>query len=533
MSAIPLKRETPSKEANDSIIEVLRTRASKEFVLGLMGAVGCGLPRVVTGFETALQNLGYIVVRIKISTFIADQIQQGKVSISPAETANRYLSYQSAGNQLRQTYGNDVMAKYVVNQISRNRIAQSPGSAELASEVPRIAYIVDQIKHPSEIALLRTVYRNNFYLVGVMSLEENRESRLKDEGFAQLIIEKIIRRDRKEIDKSGQQLEKAFKHADYFMHNPLGDNELVATQIERFLDLTHGSNTITPTAHEHAMYVAFSTAMKSSCLSRQVGASITDQSGRVIAVGTNDVPRYRGGLYGGEHKNDDRCFKNRKLCENNAEKLRRKESIRTGVERYFSENFADGEKIRDPENITKIIDLVFTQSGIPDLIEFSRAVHAEMDALISLSRGGGGSTVGSTLYATTFPCHNCARHIIAAGVDKVYYIEPYEKSLAPTSHDDAIIVLDHDDTEDGSTAPEKLRFVHFSGVGPRIYPELFQKESRKNDDGQLISHANGTGGFPIKVIEEFIDSYRSFEVKVAELFEQEFSKQLTLISNET
>ena len=167
------------------------------------------------------------------------------------------------------------------------------------------------------------------------------------------------------------------------------------------------------------------------------------------------------------------------------------------------------------------------------MIEFSRAVHAEMDALISLSRGGGGSTVGSTLYATTFPCHNCARHIIAAGVDKVYYIEPYEKSLAPTSHDDAIIVLDHDDTGEGTTSPEKLRFVHFSGVGPRIYPELFQKESRKNDDGQLISHANGTGGFPIKVIEEFIDPYRSFEVKVAELFEQEFSKQLTLISSET
>jgi deoxycytidylate deaminase len=544
MSAVPITKESRQGSAGESIIDVLHTRASKEFVLGLMGAVGCGLPRVVTGFETALEKLGYKVVRIKISAFITEQIKQSKVSVPADEEKNRYLANQTAGNTLRGLHGNDVMAKFVINQIGRHRIAINPALAEVTSELPRIAYIVDQIKHPDEVALLRTVYRNNFYLVGVMSLEENRKSRLKDEGFKQPDIDKVIKRDRKEIDKSGQQLEKAFKLADYFMHNPLGDkgDDLVGKQIERFLDLTHGSNTITPTAHEHAMYIAFSTAMKSSCLSRQVGASITDKYGRVIAVGTNDVPRYKGGLYGNEHKNDDRCFKTRKLCENNAEKLRRKDAIKRGVEKYIVGTFPEGDKMRDEKNIEKMSELIYEQSGIPDLIEFSRAVHAEMDALISLSRGGGGSTVGSTLYATTFPCHNCARHIIAAGVDKVYYIEPYEKSLAPTSHDDAIIVLDHDEDENedededeekgkakAKKVAEKLRFVHFSGVGPRMYPELFQKESRKTGDGRLLTHADSLSEFPIKVVQEFIDPYRSFEVKVADLFEQEFSTQLTLI----
>ena len=44
--------------------------------------------------------------------------------------------------------------------------------------------------------------------------------------------------------------------------------------------------------------------------------------------------------------------------------------------------------------------------------------HAEMEALLSCARSGV-STRGATLYSTTFPCHNCAKHIIAAGVARV------------------------------------------------------------------------------------------------------------------
>ena len=32
------------------------------------------------------------------------------------------------------------------------------------------------------------------------------------------------------------------------------------------------------------------------------------------------------------------------------------------------------------------------------------------------------------MYMTTFPCHNCAKHIIASGIINVYYIEPYAES---------------------------------------------------------------------------------------------------------
>lgn len=489
-----------------------------------MGAVGCGLARVITECETQLEALGYRVIKIKLSEFIKSQIDFGEIEIPVEDQSNRYLNYQTGGNLLRKAYGNEIMAEYALNQIGRHRLALDKDLADFSKELPRVAYLVDQIKHPDEVMLFRMVYRNLFYLIGVMSIHEDRKSRLVDEGLKDDLIESIMNRDRKEIPKFGQQLEKSFKLADYFMHNPLGDTELIPAQAKRFFSLIHGDNGVTPTKHEHAMYVAYSTALKSSCLSRQVGAVITDKQNRVIAVGTNDVPQYGGGLYATESLVDDRCFKVRGICENNAEKTLRKQRIREGIVKEFPAIFPD-DKLRDAasKKIDEIVDLVFAQSGIPDLIEFSRAVHAEMDAIVSLSRGGGGSTIGASLYATTFPCHNCARHIVAAGIEKVYYIEPYEKSLAPAAHNDSIIVLDHDYEEEKQNSISKVKFIHFSGVGPRLYPELFLRErGRKDDDGKFIPFDSPIQNPPNKMINEYIDSYRVFETKVAALFTDDF-----------
>jgi deoxycytidylate deaminase len=74
---------------------------------------------------------------------------------------------------------------------------------------------------------------------------------------------------------------------------------------------------------------------------------------------------------------------------------------------------------------------------ITNLIEFNRAVHAEMAALTDAARRGV-SVRGCVLHATTFPCHGCAKHIVAAGIRRVVYVEPYPKSLAEELHSDAV-----------------------------------------------------------------------------------------------
>ena len=76
---------------------------------------------------------------------------------------------------------------------------------------------------------------------------------------------------------------------------------------------------------------------------------------------------------------------------------------------------------------------------ILSLIEFGRCVHAEMAAITDAARRGV-SVGGSVLYTTTFPCHECARNIVSAGISRVVYIEPYPKSLVPELYPDSVAI---------------------------------------------------------------------------------------------
>ena len=140
-----------------------------------------------------------------------------------------------------------------------------------------------------------------------------------------------------------------------------------------------------------------------------------------------------------------------------------------------------------------LIELRETRIG--SLLEFSRAVHAEMDALLSAARQGISPT-GARLFVTTFPCHYCARHLVAAGVDEVQYVEPYPKSQALDLHDDAIQI-----TFKGWVPPSqggtKVLFRPFSGVAPRLFGRAFLKDrDLKNSDAGLLHIGEPEWGTP-------------------------------------
>ncbi|WP_258402288.1 deaminase, partial [Lonsdalea populi] len=124
------------------------------------------------------------------------------------------------------------------------------------------------------------------------------------------------------------------------------------------------------------------------------------------------------------------------------------------------------------------IDTIIKHTRLKDLIEFSRAVHAEMHSILIASRVAGEKIVGGKIFVTTYPCHACARHIIAAGIKEVYYIEPYRKSLATRLHSDAM-------TEAASSDEGSVRIIQYDGVAPRRFLDLFESESRKGKGGML------------------------------------------------
>jgi deoxycytidylate deaminase len=122
---------------------------------------------------------------------------------------------------------------------------------------------------------------------------------------------------------------------------------------------------------------------------------------------------------------------------------------------------------------------ILKPTGMPDITEFGRSVHAEMEALLACARTAR-SARNATLYSTTFPCHNCCRHIIAAGVKRVVYVEPYPKSKAPLLHSDAISV--------DQATENRVPFLPFIGIGPRRYFDLF---SLKLSTGYPIERKEG------------------------------------------
>jgi deoxycytidylate deaminase len=212
-------------------------------------------------------------------------------------------------------------------------------------------------------------------------------------------------------------------------------------------------------------------------LSRQVGAALTDERGEILSVGWNDVPKFGGGLYVADLKDDANADRDRRcyniddgVCFNDREK-------RTISELIVGQLAHDG-LIADDKKEQAIASII-GNTKVKDLIEFSRSIHAEMHAMLGAAHLSGARMKGGKLFCTTYPCHSCARHIIAAGIKEVYYIEPYRKSLATKLHDDAI-------TEDESDAV-RVRILPYDGVAPTRYLKLFRvPASSRKAKGKMI-----------------------------------------------
>jgi tRNA(Arg) A34 adenosine deaminase TadA len=129
-----------------------------------------------------------------------------------------------------------------------------------------------------------------------------------------------------------------------------------------------------------------------------------------------------------------------------------------------------------------------------DALEYSRVVHAEMNAICDAARVGR-SLQDASLYCTTFPCHMCAKQIIAAGIGRVIFLEPYPKSLASELHIDAL-QIEGGERGQYSDFPA-VQFLHFFGVTPRRYRELFERRRRKDVDGKLQPYSGGSEREPL------------------------------------
>ena len=377
----------------------------------------------------------------------------------------------------------DALAQLALLRISQLRDERN-GDAS-GKPLDRHAYILRSLKRPAEVARLRAVYGSRFVLIGAYAPRVLRRERLLDlleasygsriETRYGLNIDDLMRRDEKESGEGGQNVRDTFHRSDFFVETHTGGLD---EQLGRSLRILFGDPKITPTKDEAAMAQADRAARRSAEPGRQVGAAIVNPAGDLLAVGCNEVPRAFGGQYWSDDANvledpgDDGREMHRTVDTNNE----RQGEIAADVLERLRDDLKP-EALKEPERLSEAV----LGSSLGDITEFGRAIHAEMAAITTAARLGV-PLAGATVLTDTFPCHNCARHIVGTGIRRVVYVAPYAKSRALLLHDDSIVVAPAPDQR----PKDKVIFEPFIGVAPRRFDDLFGGVKRKNDDGSII-----------------------------------------------
>lgn len=512
MSASAISDRINANVVNINSRDLVRGAAGNELFFAVVGHVGSGTSEIAETLKTLLEDPElegghYETTILKARLEIIDwaRAQRYEVPDTTKNTLAAVTRMQDLGDLMRRETGDhSAVARALVRRIRAIRGERTGIDSSVEGAVKpdgtRRAYILDSLRHPAEVELLRAIYQEAYVLIGVVCDESVRETRITNKyddcGHGKALP--FMKRDMKAPEKHGQKVGDTFHLSDFFVDNTasrfVGTKKIsnpawtVIEDLNRLVRLVSHSRVVRPTADETAMFHAYGAQMRSACLSRQVGAALIDADGNLVSTGTNEVPKAGGGVYGGgfaSHRADHRCaFRGTASEPAHCSNTKEQNSIIDELVERFPELVAG----KDPKDRAEIKERL-RSTRIGGLIEFSRAVHAEMDALLSAARIGV-SPVGCRLFVTTFPCHYCARHLVSAGIDEVQFIEPYLKSQALVLHEDAITVTPQNwdppskvtPKTDGSATESQVLFRPFTGVAPKLYRRAFFKDRDLKDD---------------------------------------------------
>ncbi|HXR36800.1 MAG TPA: hypothetical protein VN754_12660, partial [Candidatus Binataceae bacterium] len=261
-----------------------------ELIFGIVGAIGTPIQFFINILEEELRRREYEPETIRLSKLM-DAVALSTPAPQNVSEYERLIALIQRGDELRQRGGDDVLAKLALSQINAKRPAQPPSTLDSK------AFIIRQLKHPEEVYLLRNVYRDAFHVIGLYSPKLDRQTTLiRHHGMSREQADELMQLDEHENVEFGQRFRDTFHLADVFISQPESGHDTSAAQLTRFFDLLFGARIITPTKDEYGMFLAYAGALRSSSLSRQVGASLL-RDGDVLALGTNEVPRFGGGSY--------------------------------------------------------------------------------------------------------------------------------------------------------------------------------------------------------------------------------------------
>lgn len=215
----------------------------------------------------------------------------------------------------------------------------------------------------------------------------------------------------------------------------------MAEQWMKYAALIQHPGLITPSSEERCMVVAYTAKFNSGCLSRQVGAVITNSAHAIRTIGWNDVPygqtpcslRSVYDYHDLREKGDQAIDGEGKYIYSAFEKGRMKPRAYEG--KGFDELLVNHYRLANPpSDYRKILNglpLSYCFKSLHNKFEkvknqvHTRALHAEENAILQMARFGGMPLENGIIYVTASPCELCCKKLYQIGVRKIVYIDEY------------------------------------------------------------------------------------------------------------
>lgn len=284
---------------------------------------------------------------------------------------------------------------------------------------------IDAIRNVYEAFYFKDKY-SYFYLVSVDTDDSERIRRL--DRFNQQELDGL---DQTELSKDDiskgslfyhQNMNECLSISDIHLYNPKEDNVVgypfLSSQLLKYLCLMIHPGLITPTAIERCMQTAYVAKLNSGCLSRQVGAVITDKDFSIKAIGWNDVPQ-------GQIPCNLRCAKDyvkNHDCGTFSDFEREEQDFCNALS--LINRFSCDEKLDGLSNMYCFKDVYNAIKKTSNQV-YTRALHAEENAFLQISKYGGVGIKGGKLFSTASPCELCSKKAFQLGIEEIYYIDPY------------------------------------------------------------------------------------------------------------
>jgi dCMP deaminase len=290
--------------------------------------------------------------------------------------------------------------------------------------------VIDTIRNPFEATFFRDRY-SAFYLIAVNCPNDDRIKRLQRScDYRSSELKNIDNKEYEDKLKSyklfiSQNIKKCIEISDIFFTNPTygeSDFRFLKRQLVWYISLMMHPGLVNPTCHERAMQIAYNARLNSGCISRQVGAVVTDEYFSIKSVGWNNTPQgqvpciLRNAKSLIEH-DDKSAYSD---YENNNNKFRQ-----------IIENNFGHKKVADKETILQGRHLSFCFKDIENCLRddknqvHTRSLHAEENAFLQISKYGGQGLNGGFLFTTASPCELCAKKAYQLGIKEILYIDPY------------------------------------------------------------------------------------------------------------